>query len=91
VSIDCWLIESEVLSLVPTTANFDKHLSLMDTYHVVRTVHFLKHWPPYRFQTTASRCDFGQRNYYQWLFACRVGVVVASSIADHIKAAVGTR
>jgi len=67
VSIDCWLIESEVLSLVPTTANFDNHLSLRDTYHVVGTVHYLIYRPPLRFQTTASRCDFGQKNYYQCL------------------------
>jgi hypothetical protein len=85
VIIDCWLIESEVSSLVPTNANFDKHLSLMDTCHVVGTVYFLKYWPPLRFQTTASRCDFGLRNYYQCLSACRVGPVVASTTVGHIK------
>ena len=72
-SLDCWLIESEVLSLVPTTVNFDKHLSLMDTCHVVGTVYFRKYRPPLPFQTTASRCDFVQRDYCQCLSACRVG------------------
>jgi len=85
VIIDGWLVENEVLSLVPTTVNFDKHLSLMDTCHVVGTMHFLHYRPPHRFQTTASRCDFGQRNYYQCLFACRVGPVVTSTIVGHIK------
>ena len=79
-STDCWLIDSEVLSLVPTTVSFDKHLSLMDTCHVVGTVHLRKYRPPLRFQTAASRCD-----HYQCLFACWVGPVVPSTILGHIK------
>jgi hypothetical protein len=58
------------LSHVPTSGMLDKYLSLMDTCHVVETVHLCKYRPPLRLQTTVGKSKTSHRNH-QRLFVCQ--------------------
>ena len=60
----------------------DKHLSLVDTCHVVETVHLHKYWPPVRFPPTVHKCDTIQKNRYlykqiSFVTSCRLAHCIA--------------
>jgi hypothetical protein len=60
---------TQAQSRTPTTDVSDKHLPLADNYHVVRTMHMYKYWPPVLFPLTVDECVTNQRNN-QRLFIC---------------------
>jgi hypothetical protein len=59
---------------VSTTDGYDKYLSLVDTCHVVGTVHLYKHtyWPLMRFLPAVSKCDTSQRNRQRFFNKSRI-------------------
>lgn len=59
------------LSHIPSTGTFGKHISLLDTRHVVGTVHLQKHRPPVRFSPTVGKCNIS-RGYHQCVFAYKI-------------------
>ena len=58
------------LNHVLTPGTLDKHLSLVDTCHVVGRVHLCKYRPPLRLQTTVGKGKTSHRNH-QRLFVCQ--------------------
>jgi len=67
-----------------TTGVSDKHLSLVDTFHVVGKVHLHKYeyWPPFRFPPTVDKCDTIKRNRYlykqvSFVTSCRLAHCIA--------------
>ena len=59
------------LSHIPSTGTSCKHISLVDTRHVVGTVRLQKHWPPARFSPTVGKCNTS-RGYHQCVFAYKI-------------------
>jgi hypothetical protein len=59
------------LSHVITLGVLDKHLSLMDTCHVVEAVHLCKYRPRARLQTTVGKRKTSHRSH-QCLFICQI-------------------
>ena len=44
-------------SRVPMTGTFDRHLSHVDTCHIVGTVYLYKYWPSVRFSQATNKCN----------------------------------
>jgi hypothetical protein len=81
------LCHIRVWGRVLTTEIFDKHLSLVDTYHAFGTLHSYKYWRLVRYTPTVGKSDKRQRNnprlfIYQGQTSCFVPLLVYTSHAD---------
>lgn len=66
------------LSHIPSTGTSCKHISLVDTRHVVGTVHLQKHWPPVRVSPTVGKCNTSW-GYHQSVFAYKIEACCVST------------